>query len=147
MIGILAKWFRKRGFFLALACCGCGGSEAPIPLGQVSGLVTLDGQPFEGALVQFNPEAAPVTRDKKSPGGGGSSGISNAEGRYELKFSGDHDGAVLGAHKVTVAEIQPPDPKDGPPPSLRIPLLYSISPFKFDVKEGSNTFDIELKSR
>jgi hypothetical protein len=148
MIGVLSKWFRKPGFLLALACGGCGSSGSPVPLGQVSGLVTLDGQPFAGALVQFNPEAAPVTTDKKAPGGGGSSAISDAEGKYILRFDNEHEGAVLGSHTVTVAEIQEPDPNDGPPKPLRIPLVYSLSsPFKFEVKDGSNTFNLELASQ
>ncbi len=104
MIGVSATWFRKQTYLLLLVCCGCGGSEAPIPLGQVSGVVTLDGQPFAGALVQFNPEAASVVSGKDAPGGGGSSGISDADGKYVLRFSNEHEGAALGSHNVTVTE-------------------------------------------
>src|SRR5205807_2290024 len=38
---------------LVLAQCGCGGKDRPVKL---EGLVTLDGEPVEGAIVSFLPD-------------------------------------------------------------------------------------------
>ena len=59
---------------VALAAVGCGGGTA-----NVSGVVTLDGKPVEGATVTFTP-------DSKDGGGVGASyGKTDAQGRFSLR--------------------------------------------------------------
>ena len=51
---------------LSLFFIGCGGgaaSDAP-DLGQVSGVVTMDGKPLEGAMVTFEPTGAAALHGK-----------------------------------------------------------------------------------
>jgi len=113
-----------RSFVCVLIClfaAGCG----PGNLGKVSGTVTRDGQPVTGGSVMFSPVAA---------GGKAGAGSIGPDGKYEISTHGDLDGAVIGKHSVSVSLELPADgqPVDSPPA------------FEFDVKGGSNVFDIEL---
>lgn len=70
---------------------GCDSGPRVVP---VKGVVTRGGQPFKTRLlVTFHPES----------GGRSSSGQTDAEGRFELKFDRDTKGAAVGRHKVIVA--------------------------------------------
>jgi hypothetical protein len=78
---------------VAAAAVGCGGST-----GRVSGVVTLNGQPLEGATVTFSPASG------DGGGVGGSTGKTDAQGRYTLRtVFGDKSGAAVGKHKVTIS--------------------------------------------
>ena len=66
---------------------GCGGGEGRPKTARVSGTVTLQGKPLEGATVHFIGE--------KFAG----SGKTNAEGRYELV-----QGAVPGKNKIYISK-------------------------------------------
>ena len=82
----MRKWMTAFGAVMLLVASGCGGNTVP-----VSGVVTLDGKPVEGAAVSFTPE--------KSDGVGGSYGKTDAQGRYSLKtVIGDKAGAAAGKH-------------------------------------------------
>ena len=58
----------------------------------VTGVVTLDGKPVEGAAVMFMPKA----------GGRPATGTTDDKGRFELQTETAGDGALLGEHTVTV---------------------------------------------
>ena len=60
---------------LGLLLAGCGSEDE---LATVKGKVTLNGEPLEGATVQFQPTAE---------GGAPSSGQTDGKGRYELMFT------------------------------------------------------------
>ena len=79
---------------MAVSCClvtpGCGSGGK---LATVRGKVTLNGQPLQGALVEFQPT---------DPGGSPSSGMTDAEGRYELMYTFDKSGAAPGEHVVSI---------------------------------------------
>ncbi len=78
----------------ALLFVGC--DRGP-KIAQVTGVVTFDGKPVENASVSFYPSE-----------GRASSGVTNAEGKYELVFTRGRKGALLGDHKVTITtEIIP----------------------------------------
>lgn len=74
---------------------GCGGGPRPV---KVSGTVTLDGQPVEGATVQFVPA-----------GGTGrpAVGLTRADGGFELTTHENNDGALPGDYKVVVTYNPP----------------------------------------
>ena len=74
---------------------GCGEKGNYVP---VSGVITLDGQPIEGAQVSFQPQAK---GDNINPGPG-SVGTCDATGRYELKTIREDPGAVPGMHTVRI---------------------------------------------
>ena len=69
---------------------GCVGDNGP-QLGTVTGFVKLDGEPLENASVSFHPGA-----------GRGSFGKTDANGNYELRYTGSQMGATLGNHQVTI---------------------------------------------
>jgi len=76
---------------LVASLAGCGKSDRPA-LGQVTGHVTLAGQPLAGALVLFTPAGPGRT----------SQGITDRDGRYELTYLRDIKGANLGRHTVRI---------------------------------------------
>lgn len=80
-------------FALALTLAGCGGSDRP-PMEKVSGTVTLDDQPIEGASVMFMPV----------DGGKPAYGVTDAAGRFRLTTYDDGDGALVGDHRVTITK-------------------------------------------
>lgn len=123
--------------FLSLAVCsvttGCGSADGP-ELANVSGVVTLDGQPLENAQVTFQPEH-----------GRPSSGMTNREGKYQIQYTSDRPGAMIGSHKVLITTaIDLPDDTRAPE---RVPAKYNTnSELVREVQSGTNTFDFELSS-
>jgi len=79
---------------LAISLAGCGNSRY-VP---VSGVVTVNGQPYRNAYVQFQPMA---TADNPTPGRA-SIGHTDDKGRFTLKTDDGHDGAVVGKHRVRI---------------------------------------------
>jgi hypothetical protein len=71
---------------------GCGGPTTA-KLGTVHGRVTMDGKPLAHAGVRFQPQ----------DGGHDSTGFTDADGNYRLRYIRDIMGARLGAHKVIVS--------------------------------------------
>jgi hypothetical protein len=123
-----------RAQFLALAAMlvflpGCGSDDTP-PLGEVSGTITLDGEPLEGVIVVFKPDngrAATATTD--------------ASGEYTLEFSYQVPGCKVGANKV---HLEWPL---GATNAKVLPTRYTTSSeLSADVKEGSNVIDFKLES-
>lgn len=79
---------------LALSGCSSGPAIAP-----VSGVITLDGKPYDKAVVSFQPIG---TKENPTPGVG-SSAYTDENGRYELVLQGgDRKGAIVGRHRVRI---------------------------------------------
>lgn len=123
----------------ALSWIGCGSSQLP-KLGTVSGIVTLDDKPLEGATVQFTPGLGRVSRGRTGP-----------DGAYELGYVGNERGALLGEHKVTITSrwedenmatgriTEHPE---------KLPRKYHMeSDLKRTVEAGHNTFDFATTSK
>jgi len=125
--------------FLAMLSTGCGsGSDLP-PLGKVTGVVMLDGKPLADADVTFQPEAE----------GRASVGTTDSQGRYELVYLNDVEGAITGPNRVLITTFRDA-PDDGSTPEVpeKLPARYhSESTVKVDVVEGSNTFDFDLETK
>ena len=122
-----------------LGVMGCGGN-AP-PTGHVSGVIKLNGQPLEGATIEFTPAA-----------GRSSVAMTDSEGKYVLKYTNTVDGALIGEHTVRISTgVAGSASNEGGGASAgmaeRIPPAYnSQSEVKADVKSGSNTFDYDIDS-
>jgi len=119
---------------LALAfCIGCGGN-----LGKVSGTVSLDGEPVEGALVTFEPQA----------GGRMSYGRTDTSGNYTLVYTNEEDGAEIGKHRVIIEGKADGDPDQGIVNRAEyIPAEYnSQSTLTAEVSGGKQTHDFKLES-
>ena len=139
-------WFGMA--VVLLSSIGCGDQPGTSPTAPVSGTVTLDGKPLEGVSIAFVPTS-----------GRPASGITNATGQFTLSTFGNRDGAVLGSHKVVLAE--PPDdaqPMPGEPGwekwknrKARFAKKYSdpeLSGFSAEVEPGKkNVFTFDMTSQ
>lgn len=124
-----------------LLLAGCGGSGLP----GVTGTVTVDGQPApEGLRVHFQPDV---------PNSSSSTGITDEMGRYVMKFNPSTPGVMTGISRVRVDIPRNIGPEGIPfiPPQfkgMKIPSEYGDeSTLTFDVKDGSNTFDIDIRTK
>ncbi|MBM80742.1 MAG: hypothetical protein CMJ78_09130 [Planctomycetaceae bacterium] len=79
---------------------GCGGGSDRMATVKVSGKVTFNGQPLEGAQVQFLSDGEGVNR------GPAARGTTNAQGEYTLSTYEPGDGAVPGKKKVTITKTE-----------------------------------------
>jgi len=85
---IRSKWLVLFCLVALVGLVGCpGGDSGTAP---VSGTVTLDGQPVDGASVAFSP---------KSGDGQAAAAMTNSEGRFEMA-----NGAAPGSYGVTVTK-------------------------------------------
>ena len=118
-----------------------------MPLGRVSGRVTVKGQAAAGGRIYFVPQRGPSA-----------AGLIDANGRYALSTFGDGDGAVVGRHTVYFGPPPPPRPTKTaervalPPPVIRAqtfpPPKYGAaetSGLTAEVRAGSNTCDFDLE--
>ena len=131
--------FRLVMLAMAVLCAvgvGCGRSD----MAEVTGTVTLDGQPLPDAFLEFAPTGGK---------GSTSTGRTDQAGEYELMFSRDTAGAFLGEHRVRIStreittnaqqrEVWLPE---------KVPARYNTqTELKREVEPGANRFDFDLKS-
>lgn len=128
-----------RHFGSALCCLaavglvvGCGGGAA-VPKDRpactkVSGVVTLDGTPLEGATVTLHPNGK----------GHGAFGTSDASGQFVLETFVKGDGAVPGDYKISVKKVegaaggtQPAPGEPGYDPNPKPVVPKSLLPEKY----------------
>jgi len=133
------------GATVALALAAIAGCQPGRP--QVSGVVTLDGQPLasDSASQIVDVRFSPVAE------GAMATGRTNAQGVYELS-TGAGRGVVAGEYRVTVVGRRFPKPTaEGarPPAELFTPGRYAnpaTSDLTYVVKPGANRYDIALTS-
>ena len=114
---------------------GCDKGDLP-NLAPVNGIVTLDGTPLANKEVIFAPE-----------NGRPSIGRTDENGKYELKYTAEIDGAIIGQHAV---KISTPLPEGGNYAGYKetVPKKYNAeSSLKEEVKSGRNTKNFDLKSK
>lgn len=126
---------------VALITTGCG--DAGPQLAPVEGVVTLEGDPLEGAIVLFQP----------SEGGKPATGLTDAAGKFVLTTLEQGDGAQVGVNEVSVTKELPSSaPADieegeitevelGTPPRYASPMLSGLS---FNVQPGMQPVTINL---
>lgn len=146
------------GLFMASGClfsigCGSGAAEG----GQVTGIVTLDGQPVANAKVTF------YKSDDKTGTMDVIVAMTDAMGKYSL-FGDDpsYRGTPVGEYKVTVYKLVPIKnaklPEDADPEQIEasgqgrniLPTQTAnlqTTTITATVKDGPNTVDIALKSK
>lgn len=125
-----------------LWCCSLAGCGSPGPkLGTVSGTVTLDGKPVPDAKVEFQPDG----------GGSPSYGTTDAGGRYELMYTHDKAGAMVGHHSVRITTgrtITDPDGEALDIPETLPARYHRDTELSADVQAGSNSgTDFKLTSK
>ncbi|WP_417381247.1 carboxypeptidase-like regulatory domain-containing protein [Gimesia sp.] len=119
-------------FFPLFFLLGCGSTEDKRPQRTaVSGIVTFDGEPIEGASITFRPV---------EESGQTANGRSNEEGQFQMGTFEGTDGVVAGDYIVMISKIKStsspevlpeddpnydPDPQPEPPPENLLPEKYS----------------------
>ena len=86
--------YRKQYLVLLycfVAAIGCGGVDDAPKTVAVTGVVTYQGKPMPNLSVGFIPETGMLA-----------SGMTDAEGRFEMTTSAPGDGAIPGLHKVAI---------------------------------------------
>lgn len=120
---------------MLLAGCDSGPAVAP-----VTGLVTQDGEPLAGAMVEFQP-------DKGAP----SYGYTDENGRYEMNYQTDRKGALLGHHYISVrTEGEVTDPKTDMTVNVpeSVPAKFNDkTELEYEVVRGKNTFDVKIEGK
>lgn len=117
---------------LFAAGCGDDGPER----GNVTGKVTLDGEPLEGADLEFQPKE-----------GSPSYGTTNDDGKYKLMYTRDKKGAMVGEHTVKITTSTTATDANGNEIRVpqRVPPEFSQQGVVREVEPGGNKFDFELR--
>ena len=128
---------RRRTVFafvlLLLAGCNRGPQLAP-----VTGRVTLDNKPLEAAEITFQPDK-----------GTASYGRTDQDGRYELRYTRDEMGALVGPHTVRIraaTEFTGPRGQSIVRPQLVPARYHAESELRRDVADEDNVFDFDLEA-
>jgi hypothetical protein len=136
---------------LGLGLNGCSTDSNLPPIYQVTGIVTLKGQPVEGAVVVFTPlpgaDSAPLTR--------GGQAQTDADGKFSIESTFDQGittqlGLPAGEYRVTVIKMQaPPGPPSlNRPPKNVLPAEFAAvesTPLSATIKaDGPNDLKISL---
>jgi hypothetical protein len=117
---------------------GCSSRSDIPPLGEVTGTVTLDGNPLEAATVTFAPA-------KGRP----SIGMTDSLGSFTLDYAAGYGGAVVGSHTVRISTERYVENTDGTTDFFKetIPAAYNTeSTLAADVQPGENRFTFDLSS-
>ncbi len=128
------------GPVLALAFIDSGCNDSGPELGSVSGTISLDGKPLEGAEISFQPDLAT---------GSPALGETDVQGRYEMRHSRSRKGAHVGTHKVHITTAIERENAQGKIVRFkeRVPARYNVkTELTADVKPGRNTIDFQLES-
>ncbi len=125
---------------LLLLVGGCGSPDV-VP---VSGRVTLNGRPLAGACVTLQPTGlGPGERPEAS----GSSGRTDADGRYTLRLiEPQREGALIGEHVVTITTASAAKQDGGPVTGERVPKAWRNGSQRFEVPPGGTSeanFDLK----
>lgn len=132
---------------------GCGGPG--VELGQVSGIVRLDGVPLANVRVEFVPEPGDNASSAAVPIATATTG---SQGEYRLQLPGGRSGAPVGWQRVVVEDLsvaEPPRSREEadetplPAPASRVPAAYRLAtrtPLRLEVKPGPQDMPLDLQS-
>jgi hypothetical protein len=124
----------------AVAAAGCSRSQ---PVGEVEGAVRVNGRPLANVVVEFLPDP------EKGTTGPRSTGVTDEQGRYQLRCDDQRAGAVTGWHRIVLEDLNMGRPAQGQPVKTvsRVAPRYSkaaTTPLLKEVKAGKQTIDLEL---
>ena len=127
---------RSLTLSLMLVALGCSSSGGPA-LGKVTGVVTLDGKPVEGAGLEFIGDA-----------GGVAYGKTDASGHYYMSFGSSRTGAVVGKNLVRISAGDKVTVGDKKYESTEVfPKKYNKESEQFvEVVRGNNRLDFNCES-
>jgi hypothetical protein len=142
-IRIPAATLLAAGFFAVAGCGGGGERFAP-----VSGIVTIDGKPYDKAVVSFQP----IAQKGSINAGMGSSAYTDENGKFVLKcMDGRNNGAVVGRHVVRIMTKgnnvmgQDPNQVGSPDGDVKAPSKAQVDPIPAEWNSAS-TKEFEVPS-
>lgn len=115
---------------------GCSNSGPKLE--KVSGRVTLDGEPLEGADLEFQPQQ-----------GSPSYGTTDDDGDYKLMYTRDKKGAMVGEHTVRITTSTTATDERGNEIKVpqRVPPEFSRKGVVKEVKPGRNRLNFDLEQQ
>jgi hypothetical protein len=109
-------------FGLTVALAGLGGCGNGPKYVKVSGVIKINGVPYDKAVVSFQPMGS---KENLNPGRGSSS-YTDANGRFDLVCDMEKEGAVVGKHRVRIMtrgnDVVGFDPATGSPDQPYTPI-------------------------
>lgn len=143
-------WFTMACSILVAVSSGCGGGvpDYAKDLVDVTGKVTVDDRPIEGAVITFVAQTGPSRS---------SSAVTDAEGNYVMETLPAGPGVLPGSYTVVISKLEMPDgssvPPDVPPMDVgateKLPDQFSsfASPsLSAEVGSRGGVFPFELKT-
>jgi hypothetical protein len=144
----MSRNFLSVPCLLLLSALFVGCAEPPPELGEVKGVILVNGKPYPGLVVRFLPDPAqgnnlPINARGKT----------DAEGMYQLEYfyQGEEGlGAPVGWHRVLIEDSALSRVPQGEPlPPEVIPRSYAnpnTTTLQEEVKPGHQTIDFDLSS-
>ena len=126
-------WLSLPCLQLIAGLAGCGPSSG-IPTGDVSGTITINGEPVQGITVKFVPDA------QMRP----SFGETDAKGRYSAKFVRSQSGVTLGPCTVELSIFRGVGTKDHLPKEFNVEAKENPE-FRLDISKKGLVFDYDIK--
>ncbi|MCA9033731.1 MAG: hypothetical protein KDA91_01315 [Planctomycetaceae bacterium] len=126
--------------FSAFLLCGCGGSGRP-SLVVVTGKVTLDGKPLEGASIAMKF----VSDDPDNKYGRPSRAVSDSSGQFKPAAYGDAEGIPTGKYKVAIYKQEIPEGYNAEDPAANPVNIKWITPRYYSDIDTSG-IEIEVTS-
>jgi hypothetical protein len=145
---------------MALAGATLSGCGPAAPAATVDGTLRANGTPLDNCLVTFVPESSGEEAGRHS------TGLTDAQGAFRLRFDNQQEGAAIGRHLVIIQDLSVSTgvhrrdngtvdadlaETTAPPPVARrsrIPVNYTLlakTPLHKEVKLGHQTIDLEIK--
>jgi len=160
--GPLARQLReaRRSFVwlvpALLVLAGCGSDD--VEQATVQGTLRLQGQTLDNCLVMFLPEAT------EQGGGRHSTGLTDAQGVYRLRFDDQQEGAVVGWHRIVLQDLSASTgvrrrdhgtvdeniDESEPPPAMRPSRIHAdyttaaSTKLRKEVRPGDQVIDLDL---
>jgi hypothetical protein len=132
---VLSGFVFSRLLLILPLLIGCSGTDKD--LGEVTGLVSLDGLPLADATVEFHP----VETGRSSP-----VSVTDAAGRYRLYQHPGKPGAQPGDYLVVISKPVETDTEEGERETL-LPRYNERTELRRSVKLGANALDFDLQSK
>jgi hypothetical protein len=119
---------------------GCG-KKMPT-LGEVDGILTLNGKPLDEVQIEFLPDP------EKENFAQAATALTDTQGQFKLKFRGAKEkfGTSVGSNRVVLHDFKAMNSRDNPMPP-RFPNEYTMAastPISIDVVAGKQTINIEI---
>jgi len=129
---------QRMCWLLLPACLICGCSADDIPLAEVTGRVTFNGQPSPAEIVfqPHDPQGKTTGRPSMAHAAG--------DGTFRLFFTRERPGAVVGPHQISIAVLRRHDAKEPQTYTEAVAPLKSVR-LQRVVEPGRNYFDFAIK--